>query len=175
MVKLRDSGITNLAAKFMSTSEEPTNRSSAARVILWAGLIAGALDLAGACLVAWLRSGVRPVRVFQSIASGLYGPAAFTGGAKTASLGVVLHFIIATTAAAVYYLASLKLRFLIERTIIAGVLYGVAVYLFMNFVVLPLSAVTRRPMPISGRIIGLLIIIFCVGLPIAFVVRRLSK
>ena len=157
----------------MSSSEEDNKRSSAARVIVWAGLIAGTLDLAGACLVAWWRSGVAPVRIFQSIASGLFGPAAFTGGAKTAGLGIVLHFIIATTAAAVYYLASLKLRFLIERTIIAGVLYGVAVYLFMNFVVLPLSAVAKRPVPISGRIIGLLIIILCVGLPIAIVVRRL--
>jgi hypothetical protein len=55
------------------------------------------------------------------------------------------------------------------------VLYGVVVYLFMNFVVLPLSAVTRRPVPLSGRIIGMLIIIFCVGLPIAIVVRRFSK
>ena len=149
--------------------------SRAARVIFWAGLIAGTLDLTAACVVSWLRAGVTPVRVFQSIASGLYGPASFTGGAKTAVLGVVLHFIIATTAAAVYYLASRQLRFLIDQTIIAGVLYGVLVYLFMNFVVLPLSAVTRRPVPLSGRIIGMLIIIFCVGLPIAIIVRRFSK
>jgi uncharacterized membrane protein YagU involved in acid resistance len=144
-------------------------------VIFWAGLIAGTLDLTGACVVSWLRAGVTPVRVFQSVASGLYGSASFTGGAKTAVLGVVLHFIIATTAAAVYYLASRRLRFLINQTIIAGVLYGVVVYLFMNFVVLPLSAVIRRPVPLSGRIIGMLIIIFCVGLPIAIIVRRFSK
>ena len=147
----------------------------AARVVLWAGLIAGTLDLTGACVVAWLRAGVTPVRVFQSVASGLYGLASFTGGAKTAVLGVVLHFIIATTAAAIYYLASRPLRFLVDHAIISGVLYGVVVYLFMNFVVLPLSAVPRRPVPLSGRIIGMLIIIFCVGIPIAVLVRRFSK
>ena len=145
------------------------------RVIFWAGLIAGTLDLTGACVVAWLRTGVTPVRIFQSVASGLYGPASFTGGAKTAVLGVVLHFIIAITWAAVYYLASRRLSFLIDHTIIAGVIYGVFVWLFMNFVVLPMSAVTQRPVPLSARIIGMLIIIFCIGLPIAFIVRRFSK
>jgi hypothetical protein len=65
--------------------------------------------------------------------------------------------------------------FLIERPIHSGLLYGVAVYLFMNFVVLPLSLVTRRPMTISGFIIGLLIIMFCIGLPIALIVRRYSR
>ena len=149
--------------------------SRAARVIFWAGLIAGTLDLTGACVVSWLRARVTPVRVFQSVASGLYGPASFSGGAKTAALGIVLHFIIATTWAVVYYLLSRKLRFLIDQTIIAGVLYGVVVYLFMNFVVIPLSAVPKRPVPLSGRVIGMLIIIFCIGLPIAFIVRKFSS
>ena len=161
----------------MSTSAVPDSAqgSRAAKVILCAGLIAGTLDLTGACVVSWLRAGVPPIRVFQSVASGLYGSASFTGGAKTAVVGVILHFIIATTAAAIYYLASRYLRFLISQTIIAGVLYGVVVYLFMNFVVLPLSAVARRPVPLSGRIIGMLIIIFCIGLPIASIVRWFSK
>lgn len=159
-----------------TTAIQPSVQSlKGTRVIFWAGLIAGTLDLTGACVVAWLRAGVTPVRIFQSVASGLYGPASFTGGAKTAVLGVVLHFIIATTWAAVYYLASRRLSFLIDHTIIAGVIYGVFVWLFMNFVVLPLSAVAKRPVPLSARIIGMLIIIFCIGLPIAFVIRRFSR
>jgi uncharacterized membrane protein YagU involved in acid resistance len=155
--------------------QQITRNSNGARVVFWSGLIAGTLDLTGACVVSWLRASVPPVRVFQSVASGVFGSASFNGGAKTAALGVVFHFIIATTAAAVYYLASRKLAFLINQTIIAGVLYGVVVYLFMNFVVVPLSAVARRPVPLSGRIIGMSIIIVCVGLPIAIIVRRLSK
>ena len=159
-----------------TTAIQPSaHRLTGARVIFWAGLIAGTLDLTGACVVAWLRTGATPVRIFQSVASGLYGPDSFTGGVKTAVLGVVLHFIIATTWAAVYYLASRRLSFLINQTIIAGVIYGVFVWLFMNFVVLPLSAVTKRPVPLSSRIIGMLIIVFCIGLPIAFIVRRFSK
>lgn len=156
---------------------DPTSarRLTAVPLILTAGLIAGTLDIIAACLVAWLRAGVTPVRVLQSVASGVYGSASFSGGRKSAALGLVFHFIIATTAAAVYYLASRRLRFLIERPIIAGTSYGVLVYLFMNFVVLPLSHVPQRPVPLSSRIIGMLVIIFCVGLPIAAIVRRFSR
>lgn len=151
--------------------------SNGVRVVFWAGLIAGTLDLTGACVVSWLRAGVTPVRVFQSVASGVYGAPSSQGGTKTAILGIVLHFIIATTWAAVYYLASRKLTFLLNQPLIAGFLYGVVAYLFMNFVVIPLSAVPRRttPVPLSSRLIGMSIIILGIGLPIAFIVRRLSR
>jgi uncharacterized membrane protein YagU involved in acid resistance len=159
-----------------TTAIQPTVHDlRGARAIFWAGLIAGTLDLTGACAVAWLKAGVTPVRILQTVASGLLGPASFTAGGKTAVLGLVLHLFIATTWAAVYYLASRRLSFLIDQTIIAGVIYGVFVWLFMNFVVLPLSAVAKRPVPLSSRIIGMLIIVFCIGLPIAFIVRRFSN
>jgi uncharacterized membrane protein YagU involved in acid resistance len=151
-------------------------RSKAFQAIPFGGLVAGALDLTAACVSSWLRAGVGPVRVMQSIASGLLGAASYTGGAGTAVLGVALHFLIATVATAVFYFASRRLSFLVEHAIIAGLLYGVAVYLFMNFVILPLSAVPQRAAPpLTGRIIGLLVIMFCVGLPIAAIVRRFSR
>ena len=143
--------------------------------ILWGGLIAGTLDICAACLTAWLRRGVSPAAVLRFVASGLLGPAAFSGGAKTAVLGLVLHFLIATVATAVFYFASRKWLFLVERPIHFGLLYGVAVYLFMNFVVLPLSLVPRGPITVSGFVIGLLTIMLCVGLPIALIVRRFSR
>lgn len=152
------------------------NESRAFPVIFWGGLIAGALDITAACITAWLRAGVTPTRVLQSVASGLLGDASYTGGAKTAVLGLALHFVIATIWTTVFYFASRKLRFLIERPITWGLVYGVIVYAFMNFVVLPLSAFPQRTPPrLSGRIIGLLIIMFCVGLPIALTVRRFSR
>jgi len=147
------------------------------RVVVYGGLTAGTLDLLAAFISSWLRAGVGPVRVMQSIASGLLGAASFTGGAGSAALGVALHFLIATVATAVFYFASRTLPFLVKQPITAGLLYGVAVYVFMNFVVIPLSAVPRRggTPPLSGRIIGLLIIMFCVGLPIAVIVRRFER
>ena len=143
--------------------------------IFWGGLIAGTLDIIAACVSAWLRSGTNPVRVLQFVASGLLGAASFAGGATTALLGLALHFLIATVATALFYFASRKWFFLVERPVAAGLLYGVLVYAFMNFVVIPLSAITQRSANLSGRIVGLLIIMVFVGLPIALIVRRFAR
>lgn len=143
--------------------------------VIWGGLIAGTLDLIAACVSAWLRSGVGPARVAQFIASGVLGAASFNGGAKTVALGVAFHFLIATVAAAVFYLASRSLLILVERPITFGLLYGIVVHLVMTQVILPLSNVPQRPATLSGFIIGVLIIMFCVGLPIALIVRRFSR
>ena len=143
--------------------------------IFWGGLTAGTLDICAAFLTAWLRAGVRPIGLLQYVASGALGPAAFQGGAESALIGLALHFLIATIWTVVFYLASRKLLFLIERPIQFGLLYGIAVYLIMTFVVVPLSRVTPRPATITGRTIGILTIMFCVGLPIALIVRRFSR
>jgi uncharacterized membrane protein YagU involved in acid resistance len=88
---------------------------------------------------------------------------------------LALHFVIATGAAAVFYLASRKWMFLVEQPIVAGLLYGIPVYLVMNFIILPLSQVAQRPQPMSARIINLVILMFCIGLPIALIVRRFAR
>jgi len=143
--------------------------------IFLGGLIAGTLDLTAACVYSWLRANVSPITVFQAIASGVLGRESFTGGANTAVLGVALHFLIATVATAVFYFVSRKWLFLVEHPIVAGLLYGIPVYLVMNFVVLPLSQVQMRPQPLSSRIVNLVILMFCIGLPIALIVRRFAR
>lgn len=143
--------------------------------IFWGGLIAGTLDICAAFLTAWLRAGVSPIGLLQYVASGALGPAAFRGGIKTALIGLALHYLIATIWTTVFYLASRKWLFLIERPIQFGLIYGIAVYLIMTFVVVPLSRVTPRPATITGRTIGILTIMFCIGLPIALIVRRFSR
>ena len=150
--------------------------SRASKAIFWGALIAGTLDITGACVASWLRAGVFPTRVMQSVASGLLGASAYEGGAKTAALGLALHYFIATTWTVVLYLASRLLRFLLERPVVWGLVYGVIVYAFMNFVVLPRSALPQRTPPtFSSRLINLVIIMFCIGLPIATIVRRFSR
>lgn len=147
----------------------------ALRVILLGGLIAGTCDLTAAFITNAFR-GLTPLRIMHSIASGVLGADAFKGGFKTAALGVVLHFLIATGATAVYYIASRKLPFLIRWAFVTGPLYGIAVYFVMNLVVLPLSAV---PFKVSFRpallITGLIVHMLCVGLPIALVVRKFGR
>jgi uncharacterized membrane protein YagU involved in acid resistance len=150
--------------------------SNAFLAIFWGGLACGVFDISQACLAWGIQNGAPPVRIFQSVAAGLLGRAAFDGGGKTAALGLALHFFIAFSAATVYYLASRKIRFLTERAVIAGLLYGEAVWLFMSFVVIPLSAIGQRgPMTMAAFWTGPIGHMFLVGLPISLAVRRYSK
>lgn len=144
------------------------------RAILWGGLLAGVLDITAAFINSALRGGRSPMFVLQSIASGLLGAESYKGGFGSALLGAGLHFLIAFVACAVYYLASRKLEFLVQRFIVSGVLYGVAVYLFMYLVVLPLTFHRSFFSPLSAVVTGLIIHILCVGLPISLAVRRYS-
>ena len=144
----------------------------ATQAILWGGLCAGTLDLTAA-YVTNLSRGVTLVHILHSIASGWLGAASFRGGYKTAALGLVSHFLIATGAATVYWFASRKLPWLVEHTYLSGVAYGVAVYWFMQLVVLPLSAITFKPNHSWSVVVtGMLVHILCVGLPITLCAKR---
>ncbi len=137
-------------------------------------LTVGVLDIADAFLFFWIRSGVPPARILQSIAAGLIGrEAARAGGTSTAMLGLLLHFLIAFVVVLTFYVASRYFRVLTTRTVVSGLLYGLAVYVVMNFVVIPLSAIgARGAMPAPVVMNGLLIHAFGVGLPAAVFAGR---
>lgn len=145
---------------------------SPARVILRAGLTCGVMDITAA-LVVYGAMGLRPMRLLQGIASGLMGlPRAVSGGLTTALIGLACHFVIAFSAAAVFVAASSVMRFLAHHPFVSGPLYGIAVYFFMQYVVLPLSAYHRGQFSLKLTVIGVVIHIFCVGLPIALITSR---
>ncbi|MDR3388503.1 MAG: hypothetical protein P4L92_15755 [Rudaea sp.] len=147
------------------------NRASYIAVsVLMAGAIAGSLDLAFAFSFYGLH-GASPLRILQSIASGLLGMSAFTGGWMAAALGAVCHYFILIVAAFLYLAASRRFVALSRHAIVCGLLYGVAIYLFMHFIVLPLSAAPSFK-PIPGAVYGELMSHFTVGLSIALVMRR---
>lgn len=149
-----------------------TQSTYVTQTILWGGLIAGALDITAAFINSGLR-GRGPIWVLQSVAGGLLGRNSFQGGLKTALLGLALHFFIATMWAAAYCVASLKLPWLVRQAALCGLLYGVVVYLVMYMVVLPLSALQFKffNQPVTAILTGVMIHLFCVGLPIALVTR----
>jgi hypothetical protein len=141
------------------------------RALLVGTLTVGILDLADAVIFFGLR-GVRPIRIFQSIASGWLGRASFSGGWQTALLGLALHFLIAFAIVATYFFLSRSMSFLRTRPIVSGLLYGIGVYLFMNLVVLPLSAAAggRPAWPVVLN--GLMIHMLGVGLPASLFAKR---
>ena len=141
--------------------------------ILIGGLLAGILDLTAAILITlWYGGSV--VRMLQGIASGALGRAAFEGGTSTALLGAAFHFLIAFTAATVFYLASRSVAFLTAKPVIAGFLYGIAVYLFMYLVVQPLASIHPRFTAVA-IVRAVLVHMLCVGLPIALSVSRFAR
>lgn len=147
-------------------------RFTAFSAILFGGTIAGTLDIIYAIGFSALR-GVPPIRILQSVASGFLGAPAFSGGLPTASLGLVLHFCIALSAAAIFYLASRAIPVLTRRPVVAGLFYGILIYAIMNLVVLPLSAYPRKvSFPLLVLVTGLFVHMFFIGLPISLAVRR---
>jgi uncharacterized membrane protein YagU involved in acid resistance len=147
---------------------QPTSKA-----ILWGGLMCGVMDMTAACIFYGVLRGNPPIRIMQSVATGLLGLAAYDGGTATAALGLLLHFTIAFSAATVFYFASRKLPLMIRYTVLCGLLYGIAVYFFMQLVVVPLSAFPHKgPFTLRGLVTGITIHMFCVGLPISYAARK---
>lgn len=156
------------------TAEYSPEKSRASRAIVMGGVLAGILDISAAFVNGGL-NGRSPMFVLQSVASGLLGRDSYKGGIKSAALGAVLHFSIAFVACTVYYVASRKIRLLTRRPVVCGLLYGVAVYMFMYLVVLPLRFQRSFVQTLSVVATDVAIHMLCVGLPISLAVRRYSE
>lgn len=151
----------------------PTN--SAAKTIFLAGFVAGCCDITAALIVYCTLVALTPMRLLQGIAAGILGrQAAYAGGAKTAALGLVCHFVIALGAATVYFALTRMFPFLNRNLILSAAIWGTVVYFFMQYVVLPLSRIGMPRFNLKFTIVGLVIHFFCIGLPIAAITRRNS-
>ena len=158
----------------LTTSAPLTVSQRPIAAIFWGGLFAGILDITQA-FIGFGLLGARPYRILQHIAGGILGAHSYQMGWTSATIGFVCHFTIAFTAATVYYLASRRLHLLIKHTVLCGLLYGEAVFLFMYFVVLPLSALGPAKFNIATYITGPIGHPFLVGLPIALSTRRFAS
>lgn len=147
----------------------PATKARALVAISAGGLISGTLDITQALFLFGRR-------VPLVIAAGLLGPDALHGGVATYIAGILLHFFIAFSAAAIYYGASRRLHFMTEHALVCGLFYGMAVELVMSYIILPLSALhARGPYELKDVLLGLAVHMVVVGLPIAFAVRRFAK
>jgi hypothetical protein len=141
------------------------------KIIAGATLLVGTLDISDAFIFFGLR-GVTPTRILQGIASGVLGRAAFSMGHSSALLGLFFHFFIAFSATTVFLVASRKIP-VASHPWLYGTLFGVALYIVMNYVALPLSKIGLRPTPpLVPLINGVAALIFCIGIPLAFIARR---
>jgi len=141
---------------------------------LAAGLASGALDIIAAVTVyPAVYSGSTPIRVLQSVASGVQGAAAREGGVPSAMLGLALHFLIALVFGLVLAAAMSRLAVSQRLWPLTGTVFGVCVYFFMQKVVLPLSMVPMGQGPDAKALaIGLAIHVLIFGIPAAFIARH---
>ena len=136
-----------------------------------AGLLAATFDLAFAFIFYGMH-GATPAAILTFIASGLLGPAAKTMGAWSVVLGALLHYSISLCAAFTYLLASRHFRVLIRHPLACGAGFGVAMYIFMNFVVIPLSRIPFHLPPTRSVIGELCSHVFLFGMVIGASVAR---
>ena len=133
-----------------------------------AGLIAGTIDIGAACLINW----VLPGPVLRAVASGVLGHAAVHGGVWVMTLGMILQWAMSVLIAGIFVAAGVKWPVLLRRWVLAGLAYGLVVFVVMNFVVVPLSAAVFKvhfsPLSFAENLLAMLVF----GLIVAYVAQR---
>jgi hypothetical protein len=142
------------------------------KAILLAWIIAGTLDILAAIIHFMIKSGKSPDIIFKYISSAVFGKDAYAGGNTMIVYGVLFHYLVAFLFTVFFFFIYPYLRGLIRNTVITGLLFGVFVWLVMNLVVVPASLINKQPFTAEGVITGMLILMCCIGLPLALVIHR---
>ncbi|WP_372781463.1 hypothetical protein [Phenylobacterium sp.] len=151
----------------VSISEAARPRRQVLTAVVTGGLAAGVFDFCVACA----ESGLPPLTIGKAVARGWFGKAAMHGGTDVALIGIVSHFTIMLAFAAAFVLVSLRAPILRRLFFVTGPLYGAAIFFFMRYVVMPLSAAgfsMPKPPVLYYEFAGHL---FLVGLVIAAAAR----
>lgn len=141
-----------------------------ARAAVLAGLVAGTIDIGAAAAI----NQVGPALILQGIASGVLGMNSYAGGGATVTLGLVLQIAMSIAIAGIYAVAATRIAWLRFRPILAGLAFGLGVFIVMNMIVVPLSAFGPKPAHVSLAWVLLNVLaMLAFGVIIAAIVRRM--
>jgi hypothetical protein len=143
------------------------------RAIFYATLVVGLLDATDGVVFLGLH-GQNPIQVLQYIASSLLGARSYSDGLAAAGLGLVVHFAVSLVVATIYILASQRITVLRTQWVLLGLLFGAGVWVVMNLLLLPLTAVTPRPIATAALANGIIGHALFVGLPSAFFAKKVA-
>lgn len=162
------------------TTAVPSGQHGKGTVLLRTGLLTGVVDGLFACVLSVVYNSTA-TRVFQGVASTLFGRQALEWGTPGALIGVAMHFGVAFGWSAVFLFGLLRVGSI--RNVLASrygvlkvaALYGPFIWMVMSLIVIPM--LTQRPPAIGPRWwIQLIGHVPFVGLPLvasaASVVRR---
>ena len=148
-------------------------RGLVTRTIAWATLVAGTLDILSAFLWSALDGG-NLANILPTVASGPFGDRV-PQGAVAQVLGLLVHFAIMAVMVTVYVLAARRIPALNRYWPIAGLLYGLVLWILMYWIVIPLrwpGAPSRELMDVTKQLISHCLL---VGLPIAWLTARHAR
>ena len=140
--------------------------------VILIGLLAGLLDITAAITQFLLSGGSDPVRILLYVASGVFGKAAFEGGVGMALAGFGFHMFNAMAFTIFFFSVYPTIKRVTENPYVLSIGYGAFVWVVMNLIVVPLSNVSRGGFSLRSSIIGMVILIVCIGLPNAVGARR---
>ena len=148
-------------------------RTSLVRPIVLGGMFIFTSQIIHQWITVTLLQGNPYILVWQYIASGILGDAAFEGGIATALLGVLFHLIISVVVAGVFILSANRIPLLRRHPIAGSLLYGFGVFVVLNMIVTPLSAAPPLPAPTLPWLIEAIIEhVVLTGLPLGILVQR---
>ena len=113
--------------------------------------------------------------VLKSVASGAFGKEALSGGRKMMVAGLIFHYAIAFSFTVFFFWLFPKIKLASKNLLLTGIIYGLFVWTIMNMLVVPLSQIGPRPFNLSNAIINALILIVCIGIPLAFIAGKFYK
>jgi len=142
--------------------------ASILKTSIYAGLIAGTIDIGAACTI----NMVGPGPILRFIASGLLGTP-LPHETWVYCLGMGLQWMMSIIIAAIFVIAATKIPALLRRWIAAGIAYGIVVYFVMTFVVVPLSKAKSGHVTMSSFVENLLAMILF-GLIVAYMAQRMA-
>lgn len=143
--------------------------------VLLAGIIVGTLDISAAMLQFFIKTGKDPFIVLKFVASGVFGSAAMKGGADMIAWGFLFHYIIAMSFTVFFFWLCSRRPSLLQNRLLTGIGYGIFTWAVMRFVVVPLSLTNKQPATLSGTIMAILILVVCIGIPLAYMAAAFRK
>jgi uncharacterized membrane protein YagU involved in acid resistance len=133
-------------------------------------LICGTLDILWATLLSLWR-GREPAAMLRFVASGPF-PQASDMGATGSALGLAVHYALMAVMVALFVIVARSRSALLDRPWVSGLIYGLATYVVMNLIVVPLRFPAAWPPSTLSVTTQLFAHIVLVGWPTAFIARR---
>lgn len=133
--------------------------------MLYTGLLAGTLDILAAAIIL---SNYQIIPILKFIATGFFGKDSAMSDEVLASFGLLFHMIIAMCFTVAYFLVYPRFTIIQKNKWLSGIVYGIFVWVFMNYITLPLSQLGAAEITLASALKNMAILIVCVGIPIAF-------